>query len=83
MASYKAPASVERIARAELHIAQAQERIAHQMAFIEWLVMTGRDSRAAASCLRTMEDTLAALRTSRDLIRRVAGTAHDAADHAR
>ena len=70
MASYaKPPERNGKVAHIEWRIAQAQERIAHQMAFIEYLGMTGHDTRHAITFLRAMEDTLAVMCRCRDLMR--------------
>jgi hypothetical protein len=61
------------LAQAERCIAQMQEGIAHQMATIEWLGMTGHDTRPAGACLREMHHRLAVMCCYRDLIRHAAG----------
>ncbi|HEU4328569.1 MAG TPA: hypothetical protein VFS21_35855 [Roseiflexaceae bacterium] len=60
------------LAQAEQCIAQMQECIAHQMATIEWLGMTGHDTRPAAAYLREMHHTLAVMRRYYDLLRHAA-----------
>jgi hypothetical protein len=47
---------------AETRLAKAQEQVAHQMALIEYLLMTGRDIRLALRLLRTMQQALDRLR---------------------
>ena len=48
----------------ETRLARAHERVAHQVALIEYLLLTGRDIRLALRVLQAMEQALDGLRAA-------------------